>query len=201
MSPLGESRRFGDVRATSALSLIADVRREDRQVRKEPKKQTSATSHKPATQEWHPYPASDINGNQSQLNAQMEALSEPGAGSEVTPSEEALRRAENFYDVANNLPMLSWIADADGSIFWYNRRWYEYTGASPESLARLGLDLGPRCGSAARCTEAMETFHHHGRAIRDDFPFEGKRWDFSSFSNTGGSAARPGGHNRSLVRH
>jgi hypothetical protein len=37
MSPLSESRRFGDVRATSALSLIADVRREDRQVRKVPK--------------------------------------------------------------------------------------------------------------------------------------------------------------------
>jgi len=37
MSPLGESRRFGDVRATSALFLIADVRREDRQVRKVPR--------------------------------------------------------------------------------------------------------------------------------------------------------------------
>jgi hypothetical protein len=36
MSPLGESRRFGDVRATSALFLIADVRREDRLVRKVP---------------------------------------------------------------------------------------------------------------------------------------------------------------------
>ena len=36
MSGLGQSRRFGDVRGISALPLIADVRPEDRQVRKVP---------------------------------------------------------------------------------------------------------------------------------------------------------------------
>jgi hypothetical protein len=36
MSQTGQSRRFGDVRATSALPLIADVRCEDQQVRKLP---------------------------------------------------------------------------------------------------------------------------------------------------------------------
>ena len=35
-SALGLSRRFGDVRATSALPLIADVRCEDQQIRKVP---------------------------------------------------------------------------------------------------------------------------------------------------------------------
>ena len=37
-SAKGQSRRFGDVRATSALPLIADVRCEDQQVRKVPTK-------------------------------------------------------------------------------------------------------------------------------------------------------------------
>jgi hypothetical protein len=36
MSVVGQSRQFGDVQAISALPLIADVRREDRQVRKVP---------------------------------------------------------------------------------------------------------------------------------------------------------------------
>ena len=35
-SVMGQSRQFSDVRATSALPLIADVRCEDRQVRKVP---------------------------------------------------------------------------------------------------------------------------------------------------------------------
>ena len=30
------------------------------------------------------------------------------------------------------------MADADGSIFWYNRRWYEYTGTSPENQQGWG---------------------------------------------------------------
>jgi hypothetical protein len=34
MTASGQSRRFGDVRATSALPLITDVRCEDQQVRK-----------------------------------------------------------------------------------------------------------------------------------------------------------------------
>jgi PAS domain S-box-containing protein len=66
----------------------------------------------------------------------MEAL--PVAGSELTPLEEALQSVEDFYEVANNLPTLCWVADAAGSIFWYNRRWYEYTGASPESQEGWG---------------------------------------------------------------
>ena len=66
----------------------------------------------------------------------MEAL--PVAGSELTPLEEALQSGEDFHEVANNLPALCWVADAAGSIFWYNRRWYEYTGASPESQEGWG---------------------------------------------------------------
>ncbi|MDP1865380.1 MAG: HWE histidine kinase domain-containing protein [Bradyrhizobium sp.] len=68
----------------------------------------------------------------------MEASSKPVAGSEVAPSGETLRSVEDFYDVANNLPTLCWMADADGSIFWYNRRWYEYTGTSPENQQGWG---------------------------------------------------------------
>ena len=41
---------------------------------------------------------------------------------------------EDFLDVVNNLPTLCWMADANGSIFWYNRRWHEYTGISAEVL-------------------------------------------------------------------
>ena len=89
---------------------------------------------------------------------------------------------ENFYDVANNLPTLSWIADADGSIFRYNRRWYQYRdGNLPRESARLGLDLGPRCGSAARCAEAMETFHRHGEPFEMTFPLKGNDGIFRPF--------------------
>jgi PAS domain S-box-containing protein len=47
-------------------------------------------------------------------------------------SEEKLRL------MANTIPQLAWMAQPDGSIFWYNQRWYEYTGASPESMLGWG---------------------------------------------------------------
>jgi PAS domain S-box-containing protein len=55
--------------------------------------------------------------------------------------EEALRlRSEEFYALAENIPSLCWIAYADGHIFWYNRRWYEYTGTTPESVEGWGWE-------------------------------------------------------------
>jgi PAS domain S-box-containing protein len=61
--------------------------------------------------------------------------------SERKRAEEALRlRGEEFYALADNIPSLCWIAYADGHIFWYNRRWYEYTGTSPEGQEGWGWE-------------------------------------------------------------
>src|ERR1700722_13568056 len=47
---------------------------------------------------------------------------------------------EEFSALADNLPLLCWIAYADGHIFWYNLRWFEYTGASPVSVKGWGWE-------------------------------------------------------------
>jgi len=56
-------------------------------------------------------------------------------------AEDALRkRSEEFYTLADNIPALAWMAYADGAIFWYNRRWYEFTGTTPEDQAGWGWE-------------------------------------------------------------
>ena len=51
----------------------------------------------------------------------------------------ALRESEHqFRTLANALPQMAWMAKADGWIFWYNDRWYEYTGASPAEMEGWG---------------------------------------------------------------
>ncbi len=46
--------------------------------------------------------------------------------------EEALRDSEaQFRTLADSIPQLAWMADAQGSISWFNKRWYEFTGAKP----------------------------------------------------------------------
>jgi PAS domain S-box-containing protein len=53
--------------------------------------------------------------------------------------EDELRESERrFRALADNLPLLCWIANADGWVVWYNFRWYEYTGTTPEQMAGWG---------------------------------------------------------------
>ena len=43
-----------------------------------------------------------------------------------------------FELIANNLPVLCWIARGDGFIFWYNRRWHDYCGSTPQAMEGWG---------------------------------------------------------------
>ena len=36
--------------------------------------------------------------------------------------------------LADNLPTLCWVANGDGYIVWYNRRWHEYCGTTPTEM-------------------------------------------------------------------
>jgi PAS domain S-box-containing protein len=57
----------------------------------------------------------------------------------VRASQEKLRQSEEqFETLANAMPQLSWIANADGWHYWYNQRWYEYTGKTPAQMEGWG---------------------------------------------------------------
>ena len=59
--------------------------------------------------------------------------------SERIAAEEALRCSEEeFRTLANAIPQLCWMARPDGHIFWYNQRWYDYTGTNPEQMKGWG---------------------------------------------------------------
>lgn len=48
---------------------------------------------------------------------------------------EQLRESERqFRTLADSIPQLAWVADPDGSISWYNQRWYDYTGGNPDEM-------------------------------------------------------------------
>jgi PAS domain S-box-containing protein len=47
---------------------------------------------------------------------------------------------QQFRTLADAIPQLAWMARADGWIYWYNRRWYEYTGTTPEQMEGWGWE-------------------------------------------------------------
>ncbi|HET7752072.1 MAG TPA: PAS domain S-box protein [Terriglobales bacterium] len=61
---------------------------------------------------------------------------------DVTPQVEARRgieeSEEQFRMLAESIPQLDWMANPDGWIYWYNQRWYEYTGTTPEQMLGWG---------------------------------------------------------------
>ncbi len=83
--------------------------------------------------------------------------------------------------LADNLPNPAWIAYADGYIFWYNRKWYDYTGTEPEDMAGWGWqavhdpDELPRV--SAIWTEAIAS----GSTVELTFPLRGADGIFRPF--------------------
>ncbi len=45
---------------------------------------------------------------------------------------------ERFRSLANSIPQLAWMTDCKGSIYWYNQRWYDYTGTTFEAMKGWG---------------------------------------------------------------
>lgn len=105
--------------------------------------------------------------------------------SDVTASyraAEALRESEErFRAVADNIPQLAWMTAADGSILWFNRRWFDYTGMSLEDMQRLGWQEVHHpehpTSVAAGWVRALET----GEPWEDTFPLRGRDGTFRWF--------------------
>lgn len=45
---------------------------------------------------------------------------------------------ELFRTLADNISQLAWMADPNGSIFWFNQRWYEFTGTTLDEMQGWG---------------------------------------------------------------
>src|ERR1051325_5397314 len=56
----------------------------------------------------------------------------PGQLSEE--SFEGKQSERHFRALADSIPQLCWIANSEGLIDWYNRRWTEYTGKTAEQM-------------------------------------------------------------------
>ncbi len=49
-----------------------------------------------------------------------------------------LESEQRFHIMADFIPPMGWIADKTGWIFWYNQRWYDYTGTTSTDMERGG---------------------------------------------------------------
>ena len=99
-------------------------------------------------------------------------------------AEETLRESEiRFRALADNIAQLAWMADGTGSIFWYNRRWFDYTGTTLEEMRGWGWQKVHDPALVDGITAKFAEHVRDGRAWEDTFPLRGAdgvyRWFLS----------------------
>jgi PAS domain S-box-containing protein len=92
---------------------------------------------------------------------------------------------ERFRTMANAIPQLAWIAQPDGYIYWYNERWYSYTGTTPEQMEGWGWqsvhdpEMLPKVLEQWKASLAME------QVFDMEFPLRGADGIFRQFLTRG----------------
>ena len=92
---------------------------------------------------------------------------------------------ERFRTMANSMSQLAWIARADGYIFWYNQRWYEYTGTTPEQMEGWGWQKVHDPAVLPKVMEHWQVAIASGQPFDMEFPLRGADGQFRNFLTRG----------------
>jgi PAS domain S-box-containing protein len=97
-------------------------------------------------------------------------------------AEKALREAEErFRALANNISQLAWMADEKGYIFWYNQRWFDYTGTTLEEMAGWGWRKVHHPDHVQQVVTKISNCFQTGEVWEDTFPLRGRDGDYRWF--------------------
>jgi PAS domain S-box-containing protein len=100
---------------------------------------------------------------------------------QVAAREQLAASERQLRSLADAIPTLAWTAQADGYIDWYNARWYEYTGTTPQEMQGWGWQLvhDPVVlpDVMARWRAGIAT----GEPVEMTFPLKGANGQFRSF--------------------
>lgn len=88
---------------------------------------------------------------------------------------------QQFRTLANAIPNLAWMAHADGYIFWFNRRWYEYTGTTTEEMQGWGWQSVHDPAILPSVIERWKDSLATGHPFEMVFPLRGADGNFRAF--------------------
>ncbi|WP_373536527.1 PAS domain S-box protein [Microcoleus sp.] len=90
---------------------------------------------------------------------------------------------DRFRALADNIAQLAWMTDATGWIFWYNQRWFDYTGTTTEQMQGWGWQQVHHPEHVDRVVAKLRRCIETGELWEDTFPIRAKdgsyRWFLS----------------------
>jgi PAS domain S-box-containing protein len=84
--------------------------------------------------------------------------------------QELQESGERFLTLADNIAQLAWMADEHGRSFWYNQRWFDYTGTTAEEMQGWGWQKVHHPEYIERVTEKFRQHVEAGEVWEDTFP-------------------------------
>lgn len=111
-----------------------------------------------------------------------------------------------FQTLADNISQLAWMADRAGSVFWFNKRWFDYTGSPQDGESGWRASVHP--DHAARVYEKSNRHIETGDVWEDTFLLRGRddsyRWFLSRampIRDETGNVARWFGTHTDITEH
>ena len=113
-------------------------------------------------------------------------------------AEAALAASESrFRELADNMSQFAWTADAQGSTYWYNKRWHDYAGTTLEEMQGWGWRKVHHPDHVDRVVNRIRQCFETGSPWEDMFPLRRRdgayRWFLSRalpIRNEGGKLVR-----------
>ncbi len=92
-----------------------------------------------------------------------------------------LERESEFTTLADNMAQLSWMARPDGHIYWYNKRWYDYTGTTLAEMEGWGWEKVHHPDYISGVVEVVSKAWQAGQPYELTFPLRSKAGEYRWF--------------------
>ncbi len=112
---------------------------------------------------------------------QLQALNQELERRVLERTEELRERELEFRTMADSIPQLAWMTRADGQVFWYNQRWYDYTGLAPGEVAAASVRHIYHPDHVDRVLTSFERSIETGRPWEETFPLRAGDGEFRWF--------------------
>jgi PAS domain S-box-containing protein len=97
-------------------------------------------------------------------------------------AEDTLRQSEEVLRaLANTIPQLAWMAQADGAIVWFNERWFDYTGTTPDQVVGWGWQSTCEPSVLPAVTERWQKCVRSGDPFEMEYPIRGADGEYRWF--------------------
>ncbi len=88
---------------------------------------------------------------------------------------------ERFRTLADNISQIAWMGDAEGWIFWYNKRWYDYTGTRFEDVEGWGWKNRIHPDHEQRIMKSIKHSYERGTFWEDTSPIRSRNGTYRWF--------------------